>query len=68
MRITPEGSKGSNFAFDVTPSKLVAGLITENGICLPNENDIKKLMRNLYSDKELKKFKKIGLTRGYQTI
>lgn len=42
LRITPEGSKGSNFAFDVTPSKLVAGLITENGICLPNENDIKK--------------------------
>ena len=33
VRIAPEGSPASNFAFDVTPARLVTGLITERGIC-----------------------------------
>ena len=41
IRITPDKSRGSNFAFDTTPSKYVSGLITENGICLATENDIR---------------------------
>jgi methylthioribose-1-phosphate isomerase len=32
VRTTPEGSKGHNPAFDVTPAELVAGIITEKGI------------------------------------
>jgi methylthioribose-1-phosphate isomerase len=31
--VTPEGSPVANYAFDVTPSRLVSGLITERGIC-----------------------------------
>jgi methylthioribose-1-phosphate isomerase len=33
VRITPEGSPVANYAFDVTPARLVTGLITERGIC-----------------------------------
>ncbi|TDL79870.1 S-methyl-5-thioribose-1-phosphate isomerase [Palleronia sediminis] len=33
VRVAPEGSAGGNPAFDVTPSRLVTGLITERGIC-----------------------------------
>ncbi|MCP4605043.1 MAG: S-methyl-5-thioribose-1-phosphate isomerase [Proteobacteria bacterium] len=31
--LTPETSHASNYAFDVTPARLVTGLITERGIC-----------------------------------
>ena len=30
---TPAGSKAANYAFDVTPARLVTGLITERGVC-----------------------------------
>ncbi len=33
VTITPEGSEAANFAFDVTPARLVTGLICERGIC-----------------------------------
>ncbi|WP_170361669.1 MULTISPECIES: S-methyl-5-thioribose-1-phosphate isomerase [Ruegeria] len=33
VRITPNGTEGGNPAFDVTPNRLVTGLITERGIC-----------------------------------
>ncbi len=33
VRITPENSPAANPAFDVTPARLVTGLITERGIC-----------------------------------
>jgi methylthioribose-1-phosphate isomerase len=33
VRITPPGVSARNFAFDVTPSRLVTGLITERGVC-----------------------------------
>ncbi len=32
IRIVPEGSAVANYAFDVTPARLVSGLITERGI------------------------------------
>ncbi|MEM7027961.1 MAG: S-methyl-5-thioribose-1-phosphate isomerase [Chloroflexota bacterium] len=31
--LTPEDSPAANYAFDVTPARLVTGLITERGIC-----------------------------------
>lgn len=31
--ITPKDSPAANFAFDVTPSRLITGFITERGIC-----------------------------------
>ncbi|WP_299437714.1 S-methyl-5-thioribose-1-phosphate isomerase [uncultured Rhodospira sp.] len=33
ITVTPEGSPAANPAFDVTPSRLVTGLITERGVC-----------------------------------
>jgi methylthioribose-1-phosphate isomerase len=33
VRLTPEGSQAANYGFDVTPARLVTGLITERGIC-----------------------------------
>jgi methylthioribose-1-phosphate isomerase len=33
VRLTPADSKAANFAFDVTPARLVTGLITERGVC-----------------------------------
>ncbi len=33
VRITPDGSAAANPAFDVTPARLVTGLITERGRC-----------------------------------
>ena len=33
VRLTPSGSPAANPAFDVTPARLVTGLITERGIC-----------------------------------
>ena len=38
--ITPEKSAAINYGFDVTPSRLVSGLITERGICPANEEGI----------------------------
>ncbi|HEX4666496.1 MAG TPA: S-methyl-5-thioribose-1-phosphate isomerase [Chthoniobacterales bacterium] len=40
VRLTPEKSPAANYAFDVTPRRLVSGLITERGICRPNEESI----------------------------
>ena len=33
VSVTPEGSPALNYAFDVTPARLVTGLITERGVC-----------------------------------
>jgi methylthioribose-1-phosphate isomerase len=33
VRVTPQASPAENYAFDVTPARLVSGLITERGIC-----------------------------------
>ena len=41
--IPPEDSPCGNFAFDVTPARLVTGFITERGICDASETEIKKL-------------------------
>lgn len=38
--LTPEDSPAANYAFDVTPARLVTGLVTERGICAANERSI----------------------------
>ncbi len=43
VRVTPESSPAANYAFDVTPRRLISGLITERGICQPNEQSILSL-------------------------
>ncbi|MDA0239162.1 MAG: S-methyl-5-thioribose-1-phosphate isomerase [Proteobacteria bacterium] len=37
VTITPAGSAAANYAFDVTPARLVTGLITERGVCEASE-------------------------------
>jgi methylthioribose-1-phosphate isomerase len=41
--VPPTDSPVANYAFDVTPAKLVTGFITERGICRATEADIKRL-------------------------
>ena len=43
VRVTPEGSAAANYGFDVTPARLVAGLITERGVCEANDKSIRAL-------------------------
>jgi methylthioribose-1-phosphate isomerase len=33
VRIAPEATRAANHAFDVTPARLVTGLVTERGVC-----------------------------------
>jgi len=41
--VCPADSPAANFAFDVTPARLVTGFITERGVCKATEADIHKL-------------------------
>ncbi len=41
--LTPEDSPAANYAFDVTPARLVTAFITERGICRADEKDIRRL-------------------------
>ena len=41
--LTPEDSPAINYAFDVTPARLVTGLITERGICDASTGGLLKL-------------------------
>ena len=42
VRIVPDGSPAANYAFDVTPARLVTGLITERGVIEPSHTAIKR--------------------------
>ncbi len=41
--IAPQDARISNYGFDVTPARLVTGLITERGICPASEDGLLKL-------------------------
>ena len=41
--LTPESSRAANYGFDVTPARLITGIITERGICEANKNSILNL-------------------------
>jgi len=43
FRIIPEKSPVANYGFDVTPARLVTGLITERGVCKATRDSILKL-------------------------
>lgn len=47
VRITTKTTPCSNYAFDVTPSKYVTGLITERGICKASEAGLADLFADL---------------------
>jgi methylthioribose-1-phosphate isomerase len=46
LRILPEGSHAANPGFDITPARLITGLITERGVCDASEKGIRSLFEN----------------------
>ncbi len=47
VRIVPSASPAANPAFDVTPARLVTGLITERGLCEAREGALTQMFRDL---------------------
>jgi methylthioribose-1-phosphate isomerase len=47
VRITPEGSAAANFAFDVTPGRLMSAIITERGVCAASREGLATLFPEL---------------------
>ncbi|MCK9454960.1 S-methyl-5-thioribose-1-phosphate isomerase [Sulfurimonas sp.] len=45
VRITPENSPAINYGFDVTPARLITGLITNKGVCEADFDKIKEKFR-----------------------
>ncbi|HUF61854.1 MAG TPA: S-methyl-5-thioribose-1-phosphate isomerase [Verrucomicrobiales bacterium] len=43
VRLSPNSSAAANWAFDITPARLITALITERGVCRANEEDIARL-------------------------
>jgi methylthioribose-1-phosphate isomerase len=43
VSLAPESSPAANYGFDVTPRRLVTGLITERGVCKADEKSILEL-------------------------
>jgi methylthioribose-1-phosphate isomerase len=49
VRICPEDTIAANYAFDITPARLITGLITEKGICRATEKDIKEMFTSKFN-------------------
>jgi methylthioribose-1-phosphate isomerase len=47
--VVPEGSGLANYAFDVTPGRLVTGLITERGVCPASRRGLSSLFPEMTS-------------------
>lgn len=43
VQVTPQGSRAANYGFDVTPARLVTGLITERGVVAADAEAMKAL-------------------------
>ena len=43
VRIVPDDSPVANYGFDVTPARLVTGLITERGVCAASKLGLARL-------------------------
>ena len=44
VRVTPEGTQAANYAFDVTPRRLVTGLVTERGVCAAERGALGRML------------------------
>ena len=51
--LTPENSPAANYAFDVTPARLITGLITERGVCKASEEGVLALFPEKRSSRKL---------------
>ena len=61
VRIFPEASPAANYAFDVTPARLISGLITPQGICPATENAI---TQRIHWSKHKKGHPKVTLSKN----
>ncbi len=52
VRVVPEGSRALNPAFDVTPARLVTGLITERGVCAASREGLRSLFPDMLAAAE----------------
>ena len=43
VQLTPDGTAAANYAFDVTPARLITGLITERGFCSASAHGLSAL-------------------------
>ncbi len=43
VQISPDGTEAGNPAFDVTPARLITGLITERGVCAPSADALAEM-------------------------
>ena len=50
VKLAPDGVEAANYGFDVTPARLVSGLITERGIVAAEESAIGKLFEDKLRD------------------
>lgn len=48
VQVTPGHSKAANYAFDVTPARLVSGLITEYGVFSPSSEGLEQIRQACY--------------------
>jgi methylthioribose-1-phosphate isomerase len=55
VRLIPEKSRVANYGFDVTPARLITGLITERGICKAEMESILNLFPEKRTSKKLVK-------------
>lgn len=53
VRQYPEETVVRNYAFDVTPARLVSGIITEHGVYDANQNSLASLARTKFSPSDL---------------
>lgn len=51
VQVTPEGTLAGNPAFDVTPNRLVTGLITERGVCDASPEGLASLFPEMANEK-----------------
>ncbi len=47
VRLTPDGGRAANFAFDVTPARLISAIITERGVCAASGEGLAGLFPDL---------------------
>jgi len=52
--VAPESSPAANYGFDITPARLVTGLITERGICKAAEEDILTLFPGIIENRAIR--------------
>lgn len=51
VRICPPETEAKNYGFDVTPARLISGIITERGICEANKTSITSLFEDKVSSR-----------------